>query len=321
MDAPRPTTGAPADELLELVQSLRHELRRRDETVTGNWVEETANDLRRGARTGWYVPVARGGGLAFFSTERIAAFGHVHLLDGPDAVERGEELARTMLDGLPPEVVSLDVGFTGLPPEAERRLTGRLAERPGSRVIERYKMERELGPDDERFAPYPPAGLTLVPIRDVTLEAIADLDQRAFAGTEDALLIGPSSRDYEEVLRALLDGRLGRFVEEASTALLEPEPPRLVGALLTGEESPRRAIFLDFLVDPGDRGRGHGRFLFRWGLRALRALGYSSVRLWVTSSNAPARRLYESEGLHDTVRASIYRWERTAPPAQAHSSR
>ncbi len=321
MDPPRPTTGASADELLELVQSLRRELRRRDETVTGNWVEETANDLRRGGRTGWYYPVAQGGGLAFYSTERIAAFGHVHLLDGPEAVERGEELARAMLDALPTEVNSLDVGFTGLPPEAERRLTGRLAERTGSRVIERFKMERELSADDERFSPTPPTGLALVPIREVTPEAIADLDRRAFAGTDDALLIGPTQGDYEEVVHALLDGRLGRFVEEASTALLEPDPPRLVGALLTGEESPRRAIFLDFLIDPGDRGRGHGRFLFRWGLRALRALGYSSVRLWVTSSNTPARRLYESEGLHEAVRASIYRWERSVPPAQAHSSR
>jgi ribosomal protein S18 acetylase RimI-like enzyme len=321
MDPPRSAVNADPADLLELVQSLRHELRRRDESVTGNWVEETANDLRRGTKIGWYYPTSAGGGLAFYSTERVAAFGHVHVVRGPGAIDRGDFLAAALLGALPPEVVSIDVGFTGLAPEEERAVTGRLGERPGSRVIERYKMERDLGPDDDRPTLAVPPGLILLPIRDVTLEAIADLDRRAFAGTEDELLIGPNMHDYEEVLRALLEGRLGRFVGEASTALLEPEPPRLVGALLTGEETPRRAIFLDFLVAPPDRGRGHGRFLFRWGLRALRALGYSSVRLWVTSSNHPARALYESEGLRETVRASIYRWERPGAAPQPHSSR
>lgn len=321
MDAPRPTPTAPTDQLLELVQSLRRELRRRDETVTGNWVEETVNELHRGTKIGWFLPAPSGGGLAFYSIEEQDAFGHVHVGEGPDAVDRGERLTTTMLDALPPEIESIDVGFTGFAPDDERALMTRLAARPGSRVIERYRMERELVPADDSAPPALPAGVSMVPIRAVTVEAMADLDRRSFAGTVDELLIGPSLTDYEEMLQALLDGRLGRFVDEASTALIESEPPRLVGALLTGEESSRRAIFLDFMVDPSDRGQGFGRFLFRWGLRALRALGYSSVRLWVTSSNAPARRLYEDEGLRPSVLASIYRWERPGGGPHPHSPR
>lgn len=318
MDAPRSASTAPQDELLEIIQSLRHDLRRRDEVVTGDWVEETSNALRQGSKTGWYYPLREGGGIAFYSTEGQAAFGHVHVVHGPNSVERGASLAATMLDALPPEVESIDVGFTGLPTEEERALTSRLAARPGSRIIERFKMERDLVEGDARELPEVPRGLQLIPIRDVTVEAIADLDRRAFSGTLDELLIGPDASDYQEMLHALLDGRLGRFVDEASIALIVPEPTRLVGALLTGEESPRRAIFLDFIVDPSDRRRGYGRFLFRWGMRALRALGYSSVRLWVTSSNSPARQLYESEGLRATVRASIYRWDRSRSAAQPH---
>lgn len=321
MDAPRSASSARPEELLEIVQSLRHDLRRRDETVTGNWVEETANALRQGSKIGWYYSLGEGGGIAFYSTEGRAAFGHVHVVHGPQSVERGTRLAVTMLDALPSGVESIDVGFTGLPTEEERELTTRLGARPGSRIIERFKMERDLVAEDARDPPGIPPGLQLVPIREVTVEAIADLDRRAFLGTVDELLVGPDAANYQEVLLALLNGRLGRFVDEASTALLAPEPPRLVGALLTGEESPRRAIFLDFMVDPSDRRHGYGRFLFRWGLRALRALGYSSVRLWVTSSNIPARQLYESEGLRATVRASIYRWDRSRSTAQAHSGR
>jgi len=80
-------------------------------------------------------------------------------------------------------------------------------------------------------------------------------------------------------------------------------------------------VFVEFVVDPAERRRGHGRFLFRWGLRALSALGYSSVRLWVTSANHAARRLYEGFGLRETASASIYRWARPGSEPQPHSER
>ena len=321
MDAPRPTLGAPSDELLELTNLLRRALARREEAPSGNWVEDVAADLRAGRKPGWYYAPATGGGLAFYSAPEPDGFGHVHVDEGEGASERAYRLATALLDGLDPAVRSIDVGFTGLPPEEEHRLLERLVVRPGSAVIERDAMERGLGPADGSLPAGPGTGLDHVAVTDVTLDALADLDRRAFAGSADELLIGRRVEDYARVLRALMDGNLGRFLPEASTALLAPDPPRLVGAIFSAEQSARRAVFLDFIVDPADRGRGHGRYLLRWGLRALWALGYSSVHLWVTRSNLAARHLYDTLGFRPIASATIYRWERPGSEPQAQASR
>jgi len=320
-EAPRSATAAPLDELLEIVQSLKHELVRREETVAGDWVEGSVAALRAGRQVGWYYPVAQGAGIGFYAPRGDDAFGHVHVGPGPGAAGRALRLATTVLDGLPSGIRAIDLGFTGLPPEEEQALTARLAERPGSTAIERYRMERDLGPDDSVASLRLRDGLVLMPVRSVTVEALSELDRRAFAGTLDELLIGRATSDYHRVLRSLLDGSLGRFLDEASTALLVEDPPRLVGAILSAEQSPRRAVFVDFMVDPADRRQGHGRFLLRWGLRALFALGYSSVRLWVTSANEPARRLYDEFGFRQAASASIYRWDRPGSVPHPHSER
>ncbi len=148
MDAPLPTAGAPLDDLLELVQSMRHELRRRGEAPTGDWVEQSSNDLRSGTKVGWYYPIAAGGGLAFYATQGREAYGHVHAAEGPEATGRALRLARQLLESLPATVGSIDVGFTGLAAEEERPLLAQLSERPGSTVIDRLALERELGPAD-----------------------------------------------------------------------------------------------------------------------------------------------------------------------------
>lgn len=320
-DGPRPATAAPLEELLEIVQSLKHELERREETVAGDWVEDSAAELRSGRKPGWYYPEVEGAGISFYARRGPDAFGHVHVARGPTTVERASQLATTLLDALPPDVRAIDLGFTGLLPEEERQVASRLTRRPGSTSIERDRMERELGPyDAETLGPLKD-GMILAPVRSVTMEALAELDRKAFQGTQDELLVGRDVADYAKVLEAILDHRLGRFLDEASTALLYEDPPRLVGALLSAEQSPQRAVFVEFVVDPADRRQGHGRFLFRWGLRALWALGYSSVRLWVTSTNHPARRLYESFGFRGTASATIYRWERPSSEEHPHSAR
>ncbi len=316
MEAPKRTTGAPAADLLELVQELRRALAQRDEAPAGEWVEQTADDLRTGRKTGWYYPPGPSGGVAFFASRGPDAYGHVHASVGEGAQDRGLRLSEALLDGLPSEVRSVDVGFTGLGPDDERGLLARLAQRAGSVVIDRLALERPLSPSDREDPGPPPAGLALVPVRDVTPEALAELDRRAFAGTVDELLIGRSPADYLRVVRALLDGSLGRFLDEASIALVVEEPLALAGALLSGEQSARRAIFLEFLVDPDHRRQGYGRFLLRWGFRALLALGYGSVRLWVTAANEAARALYESEGFRPVRTATIYRWERPSDAPQ-----
>jgi len=320
MELPEPATSARKDELFELVHEVRAELLLRDESPTGAWLEETVEDLKSGRKPGWCYPLAQGGGLAFYSARLPEAFGHVHVPAGPDESERARALATALLDGLPNSVGSIDVGFTGLRVEAERALLADLAHRPGSTVIERAYMERALVPDDAAAAPPIPTGLRLVPIRAVTVDALADLDWRAFRGSVDAFLIGGDLSQYRRVLLALLGGEMGRFLDEASTALLLPDPPRLAGAILTAERSPHRAVFVDFMVDPELRRRGYGGFLFRWGLRALCALGYERIGLWVTSSNDAARRMYERAGLAVTARAAIYRWERSGDAPQAHSA-
>jgi ribosomal protein S18 acetylase RimI-like enzyme len=321
VDAPHPARGAPADRLLELVQMVRQELLLREESPTGPWVEESAEELRSGAKPGWYYPSEAATGLAFYNARGNEAFGHVHVGPGPDTVDRALALTTIMLDGLPPTVRSIDVGFTGLTTEDEHTLLPLLSGRPGSLLIQRESMDRALGAQDDVPLGTPPLGLEHVAVRDVTLDALADLDVRAFRGSTDELLIGHEAADYRRVLETLLANGVGRFVDEASTALIEPDPPRLIGALLTAERSPRRAVFLDFMVDPDRRGQGVGRYLLRWGFRALRALGYERVGLWVTVSNDSARHLYESLGFRRTATSIIYRWERTGPPPQPHAPR
>lgn len=320
MDEPLPARGAPADQLQELAQQIRRELALLGEGPTGAWVETVAAELRAGTRPGFYYPTGAGAGLAFRSDRHGDAFGHVHVETAPGASDRALRLARAIVDSLPESIRTLSLGFTGLAPEEEARVLGELGARPGSSVIRRFALERTIRPEDGAALAAPAGGLRLVPIRDVTMEALADLDFRAFRGSSDALLIGPDVAEYRRVLDALLAGEAGRFVDEASTALYRPDPPALVGAILTSERSPREATFLDFLVDPAERGHGHGRYLLRWGFRALRALGYDRVRLWVSESNSVARRLYDSVGFAATHTTTIYRWDRPASSAQPHSA-
>ena len=321
MDDPLPASRARLDELLEIVQQVRKALLARDESPAGDWVERTAEALRSGRTPGWYYPVDPGAGVAFYSTSGEEAYGHVHVAEEAGAVDRGERLAIALLEALPAGVRSVNIGFTGLSPAHEGELMARLAERPGGTVLERMAMERSLGLEDGRPPGPVPDHLALVPIRAVTVEALADLDFRSVHGTVDELLIGDRVEEYRRVTAALIDGSLGRFLDEASTALYLPDPPRLVGAILSAERSPRKGIFVNFMVDPEYRRRGYGRYLFRWGLRALWALGYERVHLWVTAENEPARRLYHEFHLEPTVRSTIYRVTRESAPPQPHSDR
>ncbi|HTP55842.1 MAG TPA: GNAT family N-acetyltransferase [Thermoplasmata archaeon] len=318
MDAPRPTRGAPRPELEALLQSVRRELTRREDAPSGTWVEETAQELAVGSRPGWFLRPEPAGGLAFGSRRGRELYGHVHVDAGPASVERAVALANALLEEVVPTTESANLGFTGLSLPDERTVVDRLAARPGSTTIARRSMERELTARDGGPAPALPSGLRLVPVREVTLEALSDLDRRSFAGSIDALLVGSAADGNREALRAMLDGRLGRFVDEASVALVGGEPLRLVAAVLTTEQSIRRAILVDLMVDPADRRRGVGRFVMTWVLRALRGLGYDSVRLWVTESNVPALGLYDAFGFRTIGGATIYRWDRPASAPQPH---
>ncbi|HUZ80594.1 MAG TPA: GNAT family N-acetyltransferase [Thermoplasmata archaeon] len=318
MDEPRPATSARRDDLVELTHALRRELRNRGESPTGNWVEDLAEDLHTGRIQGWYYGEG-GAALGFQSMRSNLSFGHVHTEAGPLALDRAERLVDALREHMPPNARAIDVGLTGLSPEEERTLWDRLGGRPGAHLIVRCAMEREIAPEDAAVEPRLPTGLRTVPVRDVSLEALADLDCRAFRHTEDSELFGTDPADYRRVLEELFDSRLGRFLEEASVAVINQEGTAVYAALITSEQSPRQATYLDLMVDPERQRAGLGTFLVRWGFRTLRALGYGSVRLWVTASNAPARALYERTGFRQTATASIYRWSRPDPDGQPHS--
>ena len=315
--APRPTAGIPRIVLEELLGGVRGELARRDEGPTGAWVEESAAELASGAKPGWYLP-GEAGGLVFYARQGPAAYAHLHATGGATA---GLALARTLTEALPADVLSLDLGFTGLPVDDERTVVAELARAPGSTVIPREALDRPLTPADGRFPPEPPPGLERVPLSAVTLDALAELDRISFQGTVDELLLGPEPGATRRSLEALLAGRLGPFVAEASGALIEPEPLRLVGAVVTAERSSHRGIVLALMVDPERRRRGLGRFLLGWTTRALWGLGYESVRLWVSKENVVARELYRSFGFRSSLDATIYRWDRPGAGAQPQRSR
>lgn len=317
VSSPHPTTGADRVGLEELLHEVRKELARRDEDPTGAWVETTAGDLASGEKPGWYL-AGPGGGIAFYARRGGSAFGHLHAQGGVDAAR---QLATGLLDHLPPDVRSIDLGFTGLSGEDERSLARELAQRPGSTVIQRQAMERPLSPTDGHLAAEPPAGVDRVPVGAVTVEALAELDRAAFRGSVDELLLGDEPQSNRRAIEAILDSRLGRFLGEASGALLESEPTRLVGVVMSAERSSRTGIVLALMVDPERRRRGWGRFLLGWTLRALWALGHERVRLWVSTRNEPAVELYRAFGFRTVLEAAIYRWDRPGSGAQPQRSR
>lgn len=318
MEEPRPATSARRDDLVELTHALRGELRARGESPTGNWVEELAEDLHTGRIQGWYYPDPSGA-LGFQSVRGDLAFGHVQSAAGPHALQRATQLVDTLREHMPAKVRAIDVGLTGLTFEQEGELWERLRGRPGAHLIVRCAMERAITPADAAEEPRLPAGMRAVPVAEVSLEALADLDWRAFRNTVDSELFGSDPADYRRVLQELFDSRLGRYLPEASVAVINDEGTELFAGLVTSEQSPRQATYLDLMVDPAHQRAGLGTFLVRWGFRALRALGYGSVRLWVTAANAPARALYEQAGFQAKATASIYRWTRPEPEGQPHS--
>jgi ribosomal protein S18 acetylase RimI-like enzyme len=316
---PASTERAPADALFELVGLVRAELKRRGDPLAPEWVDQAVSDLRAGTLKGWYYPPSPGpGGLGFFSVGGRRAYGHVHVEMAPEQAERALALVEALLAQLPAGVNRCDIGITGLPETAERALAETLLAH-GGEIVVRWAMERPIDPRDGRDIGPPPADLRHERPANVTLDALVALDERAFRGTPDETLIADSVADHRRVVREILDGRLGRFVEEASTILLDGTN-QVVGAVLSAEENPRKAVLLDLLVDPALKRRGVGRYLLHWVFRAGYALGYSSVGLWVTEANLPARQLYDREGFAPRLSATIYRWSRTPvsePPAPA----
>ncbi|HKV89937.1 MAG TPA: GNAT family N-acetyltransferase, partial [Thermoplasmata archaeon] len=310
LSEPRPATEARPDVLLELVHGVRGSLLARGEAISSVWVEEAARDLKAGRQLGWTLGE---GSLAFVSTRPARTFGHVHVGEGADRLERAETLLAVLVAHLPPGTSRLDAGVSGLTDEEEETLAERYLRLEGASILRRARMERNFPPPPPDLPPGS-LGIRHVRARSLPVDALAELDWRAFRGTPDENLVADTAEENRQTLADVLNGRLGRFVDEASTALVQDDGA-LVGALLTAEHDPRTGVFLDLLVEPSHRRRGLGRYLVSWGLRALSALGYSTARLWVTETNRPAWLLYLSVGFEVVGRARIFRY--VAPTALA----
>jgi ribosomal protein S18 acetylase RimI-like enzyme len=321
MVGPVPATQVPADRLLELTHALRTALALRGEYLPPDWVEGAATDLRADRLTGWVLPGSPGG-LAVLSVHGPRAVGHLHVEEGADPIPRGIALLTALRAHVPREAAQTVVGVTGLRDPEERAVEAAFAVDPGFSVLRRFRLVRATSdsgtvPD----SPFPP-GARRLPVRDLPLPLLAQLDWAAFQGTSDEAFVAEDVAADQRLLDDILQGRLGRFLDEASAALVD-DHDQLNGAILTAEESPRCAVFLDLVVHPAFRRQGVARSMLRWGTRAAAALGYSTVSLWVTETNRPARSLYEQFGFGPDIHTAIYRWSVPGPasPEQAHPGR
>lgn len=323
-EEPVPARLAPRDALEEMVGAVRRALTERGEFLAPEWFDRAVSDLKSGALAGWYLPAEAGpAGLAFLSARPPRGFGHVHVEPGASEVPRALNLTEAMVGGIDPAVRRIDFGLTGLSRKGVEEFESSLVTRSGFTLLHRYKMGRRLSLDEAPETAPPPAGLSLVPADTVPLERLQAADWQAFRGSPDEQLIAETPEANRRVLAGILGGSLGLFLPEASPALLDAEGLP-AGFLLSTEESPRCAGFVDLVVLPAFRRRGLGRWLFGRGLRALVALGYSEVSLWVTETNTPALALYERFGLERRAVLSIYRWARPGAASEApqpHSSR
>ena len=311
-----PATEVPVDRLVELTHGLRQALVRRGEYLPADWVEEAANDLRAGRLAGWVLPSSPGG-LAVVSVHGARAVGHLHVEPGPEARQRGTALLAQLRANISREAGRTDAGVTGLTDIEEHGVAATFADDPGFSVLRRFRLSR--GTQDvvpQEGAPFP-SGIRRIPVRSLPLEQLAQLDWAGFQGTPDEAFVAEDVSADQRLLGDILDGRLGRFLDEASGAVVNSDD-QLVGAILTSEESPRTAVFLDLVVHPAFRRHGMATSLLRWGIRASAALGYPSVALWVTETNSPARALYERLGFAREMETAIYRWSTPGPAPAAH---
>jgi ribosomal protein S18 acetylase RimI-like enzyme len=134
----------------------------------------------------------------------------------------------------------------------------------------------------------------MVSLREITVDDWAVLrDIRLTALTEAPYAFGSTyAREAaftEDQWRGRINGRSVTFFAYTGSAGPADEPAGLAGSYVEDET----AELVSLWVRPSARGLGVGATLIEavagWG----RARGYRALFLWVTESNAPARRLYQ----------------------------
>lgn len=324
-EPPRPARELRRDALWELVGTIRRSLAQRGEILPAVWVEETVESIARGTGLGWFTgPTAQPTSLALLWAREGTGYGHLHSAGAGDPVAELSALATELLHHLPPTVHRLDVGATGVTPEQEVAVGRRWSELPGTTVILRHSMVRDLSMDDVPPEPAVPEGVALVTVRKVPFDELCALDWRSYRGTPDETLLSESPAGNREMLENAFAGLFGTILDDASPAARTPDGT-VVGFAVTCQEAIGVGILLDVAVAPEWRRKGLGGALLLRMLRALLALGYRRAHLWVTDGNAPARALYDRLGFRPDASAAIYRWSRPAPagaePPQRQSER
>jgi len=101
----------------------------------------------------------------------------------------------------------------------------------------------------------------------------------------------------------------GQFLPEASLVIPGSGRSDLQGVVLTSVVAPRVAHVTQICLLPTLQGKGWGRALLRASIDVLRARQFQGLSLTVTSANAPAVHLYESEGFRVLRTFSAAVWD------------
>jgi ribosomal protein S18 acetylase RimI-like enzyme len=139
-------------------------------------------------------------------------------------------------------------------------------------------------------------GVVVRPFRPADEPALAAVHAAAYRTQFDRYLFAEDAdadRDAKIMVRALIEGRYGPFLPEAS--MVAERRGQLIGETLVLEFA-ERALIADVAVDPIAQGKGLGRALVVGTVRALRARGSAGIALAVTEGNRRAVRLYERLG-------------------------
>lgn len=98
----------------------------------------------------------------------------------------------------------------------------------------------------------------------------------------------------ENVIRGLISGELGPFVEEAS--VMSGTHGNVVSACLVTLNSPREANVVELFTHPLYRARGLATIELATCMNKLRKLNVHTLTVWIRGTNDVARRLFEKHG-------------------------
>lgn len=148
-------------------------------------------------------------------------------------------------------------------------------------------------------APGPTPGNSVQSARSVVLrplpppEELAPLMLAAYRGTPDDE--GETLQDTVEVLRSAMDGGFGTWIPEASFVGTDGNGHQL-GAVLTAREEDGTPFVAFVFTHPDHAGHGVASALLDHVSTTLAAVGQSELRLWVSTANERALRLYRHLG-------------------------